>query len=89
MWATLIRVTRLYCNHSIFDSLGVFYSVISSTQGGWTWLSSEGRYIGATAYGNNDRKTNTYYSALKPIFNLAPDGQIFLNVISRIGSAIF
>ena len=73
------RMRRLYCNNSIFDSLGVFYSVISSTQGGWTWLSSEGRYMGATAYGNNDRKTNPYYAALKPIFNLAPDGQIFLN----------
>lgn len=73
------RMRRLYCNNSIFDSLGVFYSVISSTQGGWTWLSSEGRYMGATAYGNNDRKTNPYYSALKPIFHLAPDGQIFLN----------
>ena len=73
------RMRRLYCNNSIFDSLGVFYSVISSTQGGWTWLSSEGRYMGATAYGNNDRNTNAYYAALKPIFNLAPDGQIFLN----------
>jgi carbamoyltransferase len=73
------RMRRLYRNNSIFDSLGVFYSVISSTQGGWTWLSSEGRYMGATAYGNNDRKTNPYYAALKPIFNLAPDGQIFLN----------
>ncbi|MGB8036505.1 MAG: carbamoyltransferase C-terminal domain-containing protein, partial [Pseudolabrys sp.] len=73
------RMRRLYCNNSIFDSLGVFYSVISSTQGGWTWLSSEGRYMGATAYGNNDRKTNAYYAALKPIFNLAPNGQIFLN----------
>jgi carbamoyltransferase len=73
------RMQRIYCNNSIFDSLGVFYSVISSTQGGWTWLSSEGRYMGATAYGNNDRKTNPYYAALKPIFNLAPDGQVFLN----------
>ena len=70
---------RVYCNNSIFDSLGVFYSVISSTQGGWTWLSSEGRYMGATAYGNNDRKTNPYYAALKPIFDLAADGQVFLN----------
>jgi len=31
----------LYCNDSVFDSIGAFYSVISSTQGGWTWLSSE------------------------------------------------
>jgi carbamoyltransferase len=73
------RMRRIYCNNSIFDSLGIFYSVISSTQGGWTWLSSEGRYMGATAYGNNDRKTNPYYMALKPIFDLAVDGQVFLN----------
>src|SRR5207247_8669831 len=33
---------RLYCNDSMFDSLGAFYSVISSTQGGWTWLSTAG-----------------------------------------------
>src|SRR4029079_3828609 len=32
------EMRRLYCNNSIFDSLGMFYSVISSTQGGWTWL---------------------------------------------------
>jgi carbamoyltransferase len=31
----------------VFDSLGMFCSVISSTQGGWTALSSEGRYMGA------------------------------------------
>src|SRR5262249_34577965 len=39
---------RLRClrkNYSIFDSLGAFYSVLSSTQGGWTPLSSEGRYM--------------------------------------------
>jgi len=73
------RMERRYCNNSIFDSLGVFYSVISSTQGGWTWLSSEGRYMGATAYGNNDRETNPYYAAMKPIFDFAPDGTILLN----------
>jgi carbamoyltransferase len=33
----------LTCNDSMFESLGAFYSVISSTQGGWTWLSCEGR----------------------------------------------
>src|SRR6201989_34296 len=37
---------QLYCNDSMFDSLGALYSVISSTQGGWPWLSSEGRYMG-------------------------------------------
>lgn len=73
------RMKRLYCNNSVFDSLGIFYAVVSSTQGGWTWLSSEGRYMGATAYGNNDRKTNPYYTALKDIFFLAPDGRVLLN----------
>src|SRR5664280_2020928 len=70
---------QLYSNDSVFDSLGIFYSVISSTQGGWTWLSSEGRYMGATAYGNGDRNTNPYYAALKPILALEPDGRIAIN----------
>ena len=73
------RMRRLYSNDSVFDSLGIFYSVISSTQGGWTWLSSEGRYMGATAYGNGDRKTNPYYAALKPILSLQPEGRIAIN----------
>ncbi len=73
------RMRRLYCNDSVFDSLGLYYAVISSTQGGWTWLSSEGRYMGATAYGDNDRKTNPYYMALKDIFVLRPDGSVALN----------
>jgi len=73
------RIRLLYSNDSVFDSLGIFYAVISSTQGGWTWLSSEGRYMGATAYGNNDRKSNPYYAALKDIFCLAPEGRIYIN----------
>jgi carbamoyltransferase len=73
------RMRRLYSNDSVFDSLGIFYSVISSTQGGWTWLSSEGRYMGATAYGNGDRKSNPYYAALKPILALEPEGRIAIN----------
>ena len=55
----------LYCNDSMFDSLGAFYSVISSTQGGWTWLSSEGRYMGAAAWGDMDRASNPYYARLQ------------------------
>lgn len=73
------RMRLIYGNDSVFDSLGIFYAVISSTQGGWTWLSSEGRYMGATAYGNNDRGSNPYYAALKEIFSLQPDGQVFIN----------
>ena len=56
---------QLYCNDSMFDSLGAFYSVISSTQGGWTWLSSEGRYMGAAAWGDMNRATNPYYARLR------------------------
>ena len=56
---------RLYCNDSMFDSLGAFYSVISSTQGGWTWLSSEGRYMGAAAWGDMNRASNPYYARLQ------------------------
>jgi carbamoyltransferase len=73
------RMRRLYANNSVFDSLGIYYSVLSSTQGGWTWLSSEGRYMGATAYGNNDRGSNPYYAALTEIFELAPGGRLHLN----------
>ena len=73
------EMRRLYCNDSVFDSLGGFYSVISSTQGGWTWLSSEGRYMGAAAWGDTDRATNRYYTRLKDVLDLGPGGEIRLN----------
>ncbi|QWG20604.1 carbamoyltransferase [Bradyrhizobium sediminis] len=69
----------LYCNDSMFDSLGAFYSVISSTQGGWTWLSSEGRYMGAAAWGDMDRASNPYYARLREVLDLGADGEIRLN----------
>lgn len=75
--AGAMRLVR--CNHSVFDSLGTFYGVISSTQGGWTWLSSEGRYMGAAAYGNADRQTNTVYQSLRHVLSLQPEGQVYLN----------
>ena len=70
---------RLFCNDSVFDSLGAFYSVISSTQGGWTWLSSEGRYMGAAAWGDMNRATNRYYRRLKDVLDLGANGAIKLN----------
>jgi carbamoyltransferase len=70
---------RIYCNDSVFDSLGFYYSVISSTQGGWTMLSSEGRYMGAAAYGNSDRLTNPFYGRLREIFSLQAEGRVYLN----------
>ena len=73
------RMQRIFCNDSVGDSLGIFYSVISSTQGGWTWLSSEGRYVGATAYGDNDRASNAYYKALKPILVLGENGAVHVD----------
>ena len=69
----------LSCNDSVFDSLGAFYSVISSTQGGWTWLSSEGRYMGAAAWGDMNRTTNPYYRRLKDVLDFGADGAIKLN----------
>jgi len=73
------EMQSLYCNHSMFDSLGVFYSVLSSTQGGWTWLSSEGRYMGAAAWGETDRARNRYYPELRKVFVFGPDGEVRLN----------
>src|SRR5664279_3330421 len=70
---------RLYCNDSMFDSLGAFYSVISSTQGGWTWLSSEGRYMGAAAWGDMNRASNRYYIRLKDVLDFGDNGEVRLN----------
>jgi carbamoyltransferase len=69
----------LRCNRSVFDSLGTYYGVISSTQGGWTWLSSEGRYMGAAAYGDGDRSSNPVYQRLRDLLHLGPEGQVHLN----------
>jgi len=73
------EMRQLYCNNSMFDSLGMYYSVVSSTQGGWTWLSSEGRYMGAAAWGDMNRASNPYYSRLKDVLHLASNGEIWLN----------
>jgi carbamoyltransferase len=61
------------------DSLGRMYEVLSSTQGGWPPLSSEGRYMGAAAWGDGKRLTNRYYRRLKHIFHLGSEGQVHLN----------
>jgi carbamoyltransferase len=80
LYVTEHRTMRqLSCNDSMFDSLGAFFSVISSTQGGWTWLSSEGRYMGAAAWGEMHRASNRYYVQLKEILQLGADGEVWLN----------
>lgn len=73
------RLQALRKNHSFIDSLGVFYSVVSSTKGGWTTLSSEGRYMGAAAWGDGDRLTNRYYRGLREAFRFAPEGEVLVN----------
>jgi carbamoyltransferase len=73
------EMRQLYCNDSGNDSVGIFYGVISSTQGGWTMLSSEGRYMGAAAWGDMDRASNPYYRGLKNVLQLGDRGEIKLN----------
>src|SRR6202166_1509243 len=70
---------RLYCNDSMFDSLGAFYSVISSTQGGWTWVSSAARYLGAAAWGDMNRASNPYYARLKNGLDFGSGGEVRIN----------
>ncbi len=61
------------------NSLGVFYMLCSSFLGGWAPLSSEGRYMGAAAWGNADRLTNPYYKRLRQFFYFGADGAVFVN----------
>src|SRR5260370_3484987 len=63
----------------MFDSRGQDYSVISATQGGWTWLASEGRYMGAAAWGDMTRASNPYYARLKDVLHLGSNGEVRLN----------
>jgi carbamoyltransferase len=69
---------------SRLDSLGTMYAFISSTQGGWPPLSSEGRYMGAAAWGDGNRLTNPYYRRLKHLLHFGPAGEVRLNrVLAR------
>jgi carbamoyltransferase len=72
-------IRLVHRNRDIFDSLGGFYSTISSTQGGWTILSSEGRYMGSAAWGDGERATNPYYPRLRELFHFSRDGTVRLN----------
>lgn len=73
------RLTLVQRNRDIFNSLGGFYSMISSTQGGWTMLSSEGRYMGSAAWGDGERLTNPYYQRLREVLHFGGDGTVRLN----------
>lgn len=73
------RIELLYKNNNFWDSLGMMYGVLSSTQGGWPLMHSEGRYMGAAAWGNSNRHTNPYYSKLRDIFHFGNEGRVYLN----------
>jgi carbamoyltransferase len=66
-------------NDGFWDSLGQMYGFLSSALGGWPLLSSEGRFMGAAAWGNLNRLTNPYYSRLRDIFVFESEGRVFLN----------
>ena len=72
-------VLNLIQRQPIIDSIGNFYTLVASFLGGWTPLSSEGRYMGAAAWGNGDRLINPYYQALRQAFYFAPNGDIHSN----------
>jgi len=69
----------LYRNDCVWDSLGMMYGIMSSSQGGWPLLSSEGRYMGAAAWGDSNRLTNRYYGLFRDVFVLESEGRVFLN----------
>ncbi len=64
---------------SPLDSLGTLYGILSSTQGGWPPLSSEGRYMGAAAWGNGNRLSNRFYRRLRQIIYFGPEGEVRVN----------
>lgn len=63
------------------DSLGIFYMLCSSLLGGWAPLSAEGRYMGATAWGNGNRLTNPFYKRLRQFFHFGAAGELHVNAV--------
>ncbi|MGH2852784.1 MAG: carbamoyltransferase C-terminal domain-containing protein [Solirubrobacteraceae bacterium] len=74
------RVTLLSApGKSRYDSLGSMYLFLSVAEGGWPPMSSEGRYMGAAAWGDGNRLTNRYYRRLKHLFHFGPEGEVHIN----------
>jgi len=73
------RLTCLHDNRSVFDSLGLMYQWLSSTQGGWTPLASEGRFMGAAAWGTSERADNAVYQRLRGMIHLEEGGRVRLD----------
>lgn len=70
---------RLHVHTDVFDSLGLLYQWLSSTQGGWTPLASEGRFMGAAAWGDGRRESNPFYERLRPMVHLDEGGRVHLD----------
>jgi len=75
------QLSPLYRNTDLADSLGFFYGMLASTQGGWRFLSAEGRYMGAAAWGDQGRLTNRFYRRLRQIFYFGPSGTVKANQV--------
>ncbi|WP_163711795.1 carbamoyltransferase C-terminal domain-containing protein [Mangrovibacterium lignilyticum] len=73
------KIERIRNYSGIMDSQGLLYAVISSTQGGWEPLSSEGRYMGASAWGDMNRLSNPYYKRLRQIVQFQGEGWVYVN----------
>lgn len=73
------EVKLLRSEGGTFDSLGSLYGIVSSSQGGWPVLSSEGRYMGAAAWGDGNRLTNHFYRRLRQIVYFGPNGMVRIN----------
>ena len=73
------RVELIRANPNIFDSLGIVYALLSSCIGGWTVLSSEGRFMGAAAWGDCERLSNPFYKRLRQLLYLDSEGQVHVD----------
>ena len=73
---------RLALHAGFADSLGLMYQAIATNQGGWSPLSSEGRFMGASAWGDRNRLTNPVYRSLRSVLELGPNGSVALNRVA-------
>ena len=73
------RGTALDLTHEIRfpDSIGLLYSTVTAYLG-FTVNNSEYKVMGLSAYGEKDRTQNPYYSKLRRVIDLKPDGSFRL-----------
>ncbi len=73
------RLRQLHTNESYWESLGFFYSFMSSSFGGWPFGSAEGRWMAAAAFGEQDRESNPYYEAVASLLSVDGAGRVQIN----------